>query len=129
MLQEYREHASGKINFSGKFAEPFLTGSVWGENASLKIDYLQTKYRFSDSIRFDRSGIKFNNIQLKDEKGNTAVLNGAVFHKYFQDWGVDITVKSNDCMVLNTKPKDNELFYGTAYATGVTTIKTCGKPS
>jgi hypothetical protein len=27
-------------------------------------------------------------------------------------------------MVLNTKPKDNNLFYGTAYATGVTTIKT-----
>jgi hypothetical protein len=29
-------------------------------------------------------------------------------------------------MVLNTKPKDNELFYGAAYATGVTTIKTSG---
>ena len=27
------------------------------------------------------------------------------------------------CLVLNTKPKDNELFYGTAYASGVTTIK------
>jgi hypothetical protein len=27
------------------------------------------------------------------------------------------------CLVLNTQQKDNELFYGTAYATGVTTIK------
>jgi predicted small secreted protein len=32
-------------------------------------------------------------------------------------------INSNNCFVLNTKPKDNELFYGTAYATGVTTIK------
>ena len=27
------------------------------------------------------------------------------------------------CLVLNTQQKDNELFYGTAYASGVTTIK------
>jgi hypothetical protein len=118
--------ATGRINFSGEFSKPVLTGSVWGENTMMKIDYLQTKYRFSDSIRFDRSGIKFNNIQLKDEKGNSAILTGAVFHKYFQDWGVDITLKSTDCMVLNTKPKDNDLFYGMAYATGVTSIKTAG---
>jgi hypothetical protein len=29
----------------------------------------------------------------------------------------------NDCQVLNTQAKDNELFYGTAFARGVTTIK------
>jgi hypothetical protein len=118
--------ATGRINFSGEFAKPVLTGSVWGENATLKIDYLQTKYRFSDSIRFDRNGIKFNNIQVKDEKGNSAVLTGSVSHRYFQEWGVDINIKSTDCMVLNTKPKDNDLFYGMAFATGVTSIKTVG---
>jgi len=118
--------ASGRINLSGEFARPVLTGSVWGENATMKIDYLQTKYSFSDSIRFDRSGIKFNNILLNDEKGNTSTLTGAVYHQYFQEWGVDISLNSTDCMVLNTKPKDNELFYGTAYASGVTTIKTIG---
>ncbi len=32
-------------------------------------------------------------------------------------------INTNECMVLNTKPKDNELFYGTAFASGVTTIK------
>ena len=35
----------------------------------------------------------------------------------------DLMININECMVLNTKPKDNELFYGTAYASGVTTIK------
>jgi hypothetical protein len=30
---------------------------------------------------------------------------------------------ANETMVLNTKPKDNTMFYGTAYASGVTTIK------
>jgi hypothetical protein len=118
--------ASGKLKFLGNFNTPLLTGAVFGENASMKIDYLQTKFTFNDSIRFDNSGISFRNIQAKDDKGNTADLNGTVFNKYFKDFSVDLTIRSNDCMVLNTRPKDNDLFYGTAFATGVTTLKSKG---
>jgi hypothetical protein len=97
-----------------------------GENATLKIDYLQTRYRFNDTIRFDEEGIKFHNIKAFDDKGNTATINGTVFHKFFKDFAVDLTIsipKTNEFLVLNTKPKDNDQFYGTAYASGVTTIK------
>lgn len=118
--------ASGIVNFSGELSKPYLTGALWAENGTIKIDYLQTKFKFTDSIRFDKSGIKFNNIQARDEKGNSLFVNGTVFHKSFKDFAVDLTLRTNDCMVLNTKEKDNELFYGTAYASGVTTIKTAG---
>lgn len=118
--------ATGTVHLTGEPAKPELTGSLWGENATMRIDYLKTKYRFSDSIRFDKAGIKFNNIQLLDEKGNTAVLNGAVNHKYFKNFGVNLNIRTNDCMVLNTRQKDNNLFYGTAYASGFTTVKMTG---
>ena len=62
------------------------------ENTSMKIDYLQTKYTINDSIRFDKSGIKFKNTRVTDEKGNSAVLSGSVYHKYFKDFTVDLTV-------------------------------------
>lgn len=119
--------ATGKLRLTGEPGAPVLTGSLWIEDASLKIDYIQSKYSFSDSIRFDKSGVRFNNITLKDEKGNTGILNGTIFHNHFKDYSVDLTLKINDCMVLNTKPKDNETFYGTAFASGVTTIKTAGQ--
>jgi hypothetical protein len=118
--------ASGKINLAGELSKPVLSGSLWAQDGTIKIDYLQTRFRFNDSIRFDKSGIKFNNVQAKDDKGNTMTVNGAVYNKYFKDWAVDLTLKANGCMVLNTKEKDNELFYGTAYASGVTTIKSVG---
>jgi len=121
--------ASGTVNFSGDFIKPVLTGSVMAENASLKIDYLQTRYKINDSIRLERTGIKFNNIKVIDEKGNTATLNGTVFHKYLKEFAADLSISipgTNEFMVLNTKPKDNDLFYGTAYASGVTTIKSIG---
>jgi hypothetical protein len=118
--------ASGKVRFEGEFATPTLTGALMGENVSMKIDYLQTRYTFNDSIRFDKEGIKFNNIKSLDDKGNSAFVNGTVYHRYFKDFTVDLTIKANDCMVLNTRPKDNDMFYGTAYASGLTTIKSNG---
>jgi len=119
--------ASGKVHLSGEAGKINLTGSLFAENSTIKIDYLQTRYRFSDSIRFDRDAIRFNNIIFSDEKGNTGSLNGSVYHKNFKDYSVDLTVRTNGCMVLNTREKDNEIFYGTAFATGVTTIKTLGQ--
>jgi len=89
----------------------------------MKIDYLQTRYTMNDSVRFDRSGIIFRNVRLTDERGNPATLNGSVKHNYFRDYSADLTINTNQTMVLNTRPKDNELFYGTAYASGVTTIR------
>jgi len=89
----------------------------------MKIDYLQTIYRLNDSIRFDKNNIIFKNITVLDEKGNTAQLNGSVSHRNFNDFKANLVINTNDCMVLNTRPKDNELFYGTAFASGMTTIK------
>lgn len=118
--------ATGEVNFSGKLSKPYLTGSLFAENGSIKIDYLQSRFSFNDSIRFDREAIRFRNILMKDERGNPGTLDGAVFHKNFKDYSVDLTVRTSNCMVLNTRAKDNELFYGTAFASGVTTIKTLG---
>jgi hypothetical protein len=116
--------ASGKVNLTGEPGRVVLKGALMVENASMKIDYLQTRYKLNDTVRFDKSGIRFNNIRLTDEKGNSGILSGTVYHKNFKEYTADILVNlTSECLVLNTKAKDNNLFYGTAYASGVTTIK------
>ena len=117
--------ASGKLNLSGETDKLVLKGAAKAENASLKINYLQTRYTTNDTIRFDKTGIKFNNVNLTDIKGNTATLSGSVYHTNFHNYSADliITINSNSFQVLNTQPKDNPLFYGTAYASGVAKIK------
>jgi hypothetical protein len=109
--------ASGKLRLSGETDNLFLTGAAKAENATMKINYLQTKYSINDTVRFDKEGIKFNNVKISDIKGNTATLSGAVYHKDFRDYAADLTINinSNGFMVLNTQPKDNQMFYGTAY--------------
>jgi hypothetical protein len=115
--------ASGKVNLSVEQGNIVLTGAVLAENATMKINYLQTKYKMTDSIRFDKKGIKFTNIKVSDEKGNLVTVTGRVNHKSFKEFAADLTINAKESLVLNTKPKDNTLFYGTAYASGVTTIK------
>jgi hypothetical protein len=124
---EIKGFASGKVNLSGNTDNLVLKGTVMAENASMKINYLQTKYTLNDTIRFDKDGIKFNNIRVNDIKGNVATLSGSVNHKNFHDFTADLIIKiiSNGFQVLNTQLKDNPLFYGTAYASalGVAKIK------
>jgi hypothetical protein len=117
--------ASGKVTMTGKTDNFVFLGAVLAENASMKINYLQTKYLINDSVRFDKKGIKFNNVRITDVKGNTATLTGSVNHKNFHDYVADITItiNSSSFQVLNTLPKDNPLFYGTAFASGVAKIK------
>jgi hypothetical protein len=121
---DIRGSVSGKVNLRGERDKLILTGAVLAENTSLRIDYLHTKYKLNDTIRFDKNGIKFRNVRVTDEKGNYATISGSVNHNSFKDFTTDLIINMNDCLVLNTQAKDNELFYGTAYATGVTTIKT-----
>lgn len=120
---DVRGLGSGKIRLYGRMSQPLLTGSIMAEDASMKIDFLQTRYHFSDSIRFTRKGIEFRNVRILDEKKNQGTLNGMLSHNSFKDFGIDLNLNINRMLVLNTKPKDNETFYGTAYATGYAGIK------
>jgi len=115
--------ASGKVNLQTNSGNIFLTGALMAKNTSIKIDYLQTQYKINDSIRFDNRGINFNNVRLVDERGNQGLLNGVLTHESFKNMAPNLTISIIDCMVLNTRDKDNELFYGTAFASGVTTIR------
>jgi hypothetical protein len=120
---DVRGVGSGKARLYGKLKQLILEGSVMAEDASLKVDFLQTRYSFSDSIRFTRKGIDFRNIRINDEKMNQGTINGSLTYDSFKNLGINFDIRAEKMLVLNTRPKDNDTFYGTAYATGYAGIK------
>jgi hypothetical protein len=119
-----RGFATGKVNLSGPTDNLVLRGSVLAENVNMKINYLQTNYKVNDSILFDRNGFRFNNVKFTDEEGKPGTISGFVNHKNFHNYTANLTITmSNDFLVLNTRPKDNPMFYGKVYASGVTKIE------
>jgi hypothetical protein len=116
---------SGKVNLYGTPGNLYMTGAMMVENSHITINYLQTNYLLNDSIRFDRNGIKFNNVKFSDEEGKRGSVSGYVNHKNFRDYIADLTINmGTDLLVLNTQARDNPIFYGKVYASGVTKIKT-----
>jgi hypothetical protein len=114
---------SGKVKLSGKLSMLNLNGAIKAEESSIKVDFLQTRYYFNDSIRFTKKGIEFRNIKIADEKKNQGNINGILYHKGFKDINLDFIFDIKNLMVLNTKPKDSQYFYGTAFATGIVRLK------
>ena len=113
---------SGRVKIISDNGKMSLMGSVMAEQSSMTIDYLQANFRFSDSIRFDNDKIVFRNIQVRDNRDNKAIIDGYVAHSSFKDFKVDLRIDADNIMVMDTRQKDNSLFYGTAYASGVIAI-------
>ncbi|MCI0523590.1 MAG: translocation/assembly module TamB, partial [Bacteroidales bacterium] len=120
---DVRGVGTGKARLYGKLKQLMLEGSVMADDASMKIDFLQTRYSFSDSIRFTRKGIDFRNIRFYDDRRNQGTINGSLTYNSFKNLGINFDINTEKMLVLNTRPKDNDTFYGTAYATGYAGIK------
>ena len=116
-------YASGSVIISGDPAKPFINGKVMAKESSMVIDYLQTRFSFSDTIILKDQSYVFDSIEIRDDRGNFAILNGEVSHNGFKDFDVGIKIDAKDMRVLDTRQKDNDIFYGTAFASGAINIE------
>nr|WP_250431397.1 translocation/assembly module TamB domain-containing protein [Pontibacter ruber] len=112
----------GRIRVLGKLTSPVLKGSVMVSNGQFMFDYLGTTYRFSDRVYFGPNSISFRNAGLKDIYGNNATVTGGIAHDGFQNMVLDIEARYRNFMILNTTSEQNELYYGTAFATGTASV-------
>ncbi|MFD2998852.1 translocation/assembly module TamB domain-containing protein [Pontibacter toksunensis] len=112
----------GRIRILGSLDYPVLKGSVMVSNGQFTFDYLNTTYRFSDRIYFGPNSISFRNAQLSDIYGNSATVTGGIAHDGFANMLIDMNARYRNFMVLNTSEAQNELFYGTAFATGTASV-------
>jgi hypothetical protein len=121
---EINGNATGNLKLTGTTDDFVVNGALKTDNLKIRINYLQTVYTVNDSIRFNRDGISFNNVRFNDEEGHQATINGTVFHKNFKNFTADLTVNmNNDFLALNTNSKNNPMFYGKVYGSGVVKIK------
>lgn len=119
--------ASGNFDISGNPDAPILSNSkdengkiIEGRltDGNITINYTNTTYQFSSGIVFEENQIGVKNLELLDRQNNTATFDGGIFHDGFRHFVLDISGKYQNFEMLNTGPKDNKLYYGTAYATG-----------
>ena len=92
----------------------YVTGPVNITEGSLKVNYTQCTYKFSnETINFYPDEIDFGTLQLKDTLNNTGTASGKLHHQFFSDFGFDnIRFETGKMLLLNTTSRDNSQFYG-----------------
>jgi len=114
--------ASGKLKLKGTTKEPELTGDLYLAVKRFSIDYLNENYSFTDSVKVTKNAFIFNHLILNDGHNNTAILDGNISHKNFNDLTLDLNFRLNNFHCLNTNSTQNSIFYGTAYMSGLLAI-------
>ncbi len=108
-----------RVSLNGKFSKPNINGNIRIYDASLRINYTNTRYDIPDSYTtinnkiFDVSGN-----YLIDSLGNRANLSGGFLHDHLKDWRIGATISSDKFLFLNTTKESNPIYYGTGIGSG-----------
>ncbi len=126
VLSKLRGTINGKAKIEGDYVSPDINGLLTLNKAGLLFQYLNVDLNFEEnaSITLSKNKFRFNNNNVEDTKFKTkGQLSGIISHQNFKKWNLDLKIESDRLLVLNTNENDNELYYGTAFINGETTIK------
>ncbi|MCL2311918.1 MAG: translocation/assembly module TamB, partial [Firmicutes bacterium] len=116
--------ASGSLDFVMNKDSLYFDGKVRIKNAQMGIAPLNTIYQIKDQdIYFNREGIDFKRIVIKDKFNNEAILSGYVYHSKFKDFKIDLNISTSRIMALNTPRKIDDPFFGDGFVSGDISIQ------
>jgi hypothetical protein len=122
VAQNLSGRLTGHIRLFGDLNDPVIKGEVYADNCRFGVEFLNTCYTFSDTIKCYPDEIRAENIRLFDEYGQQALANGYVRHNLFSDFNFSANVAFNNFLIFNANKTKNPLFYGTAFGTGTVNL-------
>ena len=118
ILSDVTGTVTGDLQLTGTTKAPVIKGVGEIENGTFKVDYLGSTFTLNDKIYLDQNLIGFKKLALKDDKGNTAIINGGIYHDNFDNFVVNVKGLLKNTHLLHTTEKDNDMFYGDAFVSG-----------
>lgn len=119
-LENLKGIANAELKINGTPARPQLRGIVKTKVYNAHVNYLGTDYHFDGDIEVEPNSFDFSNLTIYDINQNSAdVVNGKIFHNNFKNFQMDFDMKTNKFLCLNTTEKDNSIYYGKFFASGI----------
>ncbi|MCG8697959.1 MAG: translocation/assembly module TamB, partial [Bacteroidales bacterium] len=113
-------NALGEATIKGTITKPLVTGNIKLQKTAFSIDYLNTRYSFTNDFVVQNNNILISNLQMYDSyKGTSANVNGNVLISSFKDISMNIAIQTDNLLCLNTSAQHNNSFYGQVYASGL----------
>lgn len=110
---------SGEVELFGRFKALNVVADAYAEDFSFGIDYLNTRFFITDSVKLDTKGVWAKNITVRDSEGHTGKVNMALEHTNFKNMKYDISMfDMSNFLVFNVTEKINPVYYGKVFGTG-----------
>ncbi|WP_035671544.1 translocation/assembly module TamB domain-containing protein [Flavobacterium sp. 83] len=107
---------SGNFKITGNTSQPKVIGELQFNEIGFKATQLNSKFKSAnDKIVFTGDAILFDNFIIKDEKDNDLTINGKINSTNFSNFGFDLALDADNFKAINSKSKDNDLYYGELY--------------
>lgn len=121
VFKNVRGFATGQASILGTVSDPEIDGRLYLNDAGMLVPYLGVDFVMEPNAIVDitEHQFLFRNIEITDTKYKTkGHLNGSVRHNKLADWQLDLSVKSDNMLALDTKDNEDALYYGTAFING-----------
>lgn len=116
--------ATGDLKISGNLNSPDLFGKIKLRNAGMKVNYSQVYYTIdSADLNFKEDGIDFGRFNIRDRYKNVGTVSGKLLEKGFKNMVFDFELKTNKLLLIDTRPIDNQQFYGKAIGSATLSLK------
>ena len=120
-ISDFEGVFNSEIKISGNTSDPIFYGNIETSNVAFKVPYLNVRYEIEDNSTFFLNDQSFyiDDFNIKNKLTNTfGNISGKISHNLFKNWFLELDINSDNLMILNTKFKDNSLYYGTGMFNG-----------
>ena len=117
--------AYGNTKLTGLLENPKMKGELFLDSAGVAFPYLNVDYDFEGTTVLELKDQTFEIIELtlKDvEDGTRGELLGSISHEGFGEWELDLSLSTENLLVLNTQETEDALYYGKGLIEGNATI-------
>ncbi|EJL71237.1 translocation/assembly module TamB domain-containing protein [Chryseobacterium populi] len=115
-----RGKATGDLKINGKLSDLDYSGDIALKEFGLKLLFTGVDYSFDDTVIPLSKGLAIlNNIGVHDGRSNSkGTISGAIQFETLSSMGVNLVMRADNLLVLNTTQKDFDLFWGRVYGQG-----------
>ena len=110
---------SGQTQLAGTWNRLQLAGSLEGSAVNVFIPSLGTNYVLDGQVDIEPGMFALDNWRVRDDRGREGRLTATVLHTDFGNWNFDANLTAPQPFhLMELTRADNDLFYGSAFATG-----------
>jgi hypothetical protein len=110
---------SGQTQLTGSWDRLRLAGSLEGEALRIHIPSLGTGFTLDGRVDIEPGMFALDNWRIRDDRGSTGRLTATILHNDFGAWNFDANLTAPTPLhLMELTRADNDLFYGSAFATG-----------